>query len=866
MLALVIKRYVRRTSQLILVTILSMSFVFLAMAVASTSKAIQEATVAQALKNSNFAESGINITYDGDFSFVSQERIAQEARKVQSTLDVEPFVRFVTYRPIVNSIGQTFHIVGIDASHVAKKSGALPGSCTAKQCDVALLSGSAIGLPAGFVNTGTLSIDTTAVKDLTLQSGLPVFVTTDVQGLLNSSVIKDMPRTVVWATRARPSAFVARGSEQTLVDMRTQANEMLLLSGRLVLHFPDTFVQSAIDQSQSAIRRLQRLEMVIALLLLIAIAAVAQNARQSHNSAARVVEQIRGVRPRLMPLLSAIVAHVVPVTLALFAVVRGVSSLLLVAFIVGAIATTATTLRWGARPIGVILAGTILVIIVLEREPGLVSIAITLMFGIGMWRLLRRSWRKPMSLSTSRSNQLLVNSGLLAVCAAIVSGWVVTAGALDQQERHHIDFVSPLATTVTGVESGVLQNKSLKDYQALGNVVAIENISATTSAKALKVQNIQVIGLPSDSPLPSQAEIGGPTLTQLEKLHAHASQTVVYGKNQRLHVILQPPHIQLGVWVLDENNQSQRLPIGAVLSSTTRVIGVEAYESAKDIERREHAVGEGKHAVDLPHGRLAFELPNGHAIDNNVRLTAGSLFFPVNEGVDELNAIVNSDLAKVGDTLIVNVTPEQSVRIKVVEVAKRFPTAVHNFAVIDQSQLNDYLAAHSPALIRTSQIWLDGNIPAHDHGFSGLKIVRRDELTQSFIHDPVRNGIRKIYFVDGALLLVAMCALASMATRQELRAANLREWIGRGYQRAELERSIGTVVLVMMVVAAALGIVVGYVATSRLLTIESQTWAGFAAIPQVEASLSLPVLVGLFGVVLGAVSIGAWVGRLRNGD
>ena len=867
MLALVIKRYVRRTSQLILVTILASSFVFLATAVSSVSKSIQEATVAQALKDSNFAESGINITYDGDFSFVSQERIAQEARKVQSQLDIEPFVQFVTYRPIVNSLGQTFHIVGIDPSHVKMTAGELPKSCSATQCQVALLSGAKVAMPSGFVDTGTLDIDTTAVKDLTLQTGIPVLVTTDMQGLINQSVIKDLPRTVVWATHARPSAFVAKGSEQTLVDMRTQANDMLLLSGRLVLHFPDTFVQSAIIQSQSAIKRLHRLEIVVALLLLIAITSLAQNARASHSAAERVVEQIRGVRPRWMAWVSALVAHVPALLVGLIAiVVTEVSPVLVGAFMFASIVVTGVVLKRGATPVALMIATVIVGIIVLQREPGLVSVALTLLLVFAAWQLIRRSWTEPIALATSRSSQLLINSGLLAISAAVISGWVVTANALDKQELHHIDFVSPLATTITGLESGVLQNKSLADYKALGTAVPLEKISATTSANALKVQNIQVIGLPSGAALPSQTDIGGPSSAQLDALHKNAPQTFVAGLGRVLEVQSQPAHIQLGVWVLDENNQSHRVPVNTVLSASDRVVGVEAYESAKDIERREHAVGEGKHAVDLPHGRLTFTFPNGSVVDKDVRLTSGSLFFAVNKDTDELDAIVNSDLAKVGDSLVVNITPSQSVKIHVVDVVKRFATTAHNFALIDQQQLNNYLASNSPALIRTTELWLDGKVPTEDSGFKGLNIVRRDELTQSFLVDPVRNGIRKLFFAVGALLLIAMFAVSWMTTSRELRDANLPEWIGRGSSSAQLKRTIVNVSTVAMVAAAAIGVVVGYFATARLLAIESQTWAGFTAIPPVESSMSVSVLVELFVVVLGAVSIGALVGRLRNVD
>ena len=867
MLALVIKRYLRQTSQLGFVTILASSFIFLTAGVAATSNMIQEATVAHALRDSNYSESGITVSYDGVFSIVPQQRLEQEVQAVQSSFAIAPFTQFVTYRPMANSVGETFHLVGIDALHTTMVNGKAPGSCTKDRCEVALLSGPAIALASDFITTGTLKVDTTAISDLTLQEGIPVYVTNDIEGLLTASRIKDMPRTLVWASRATPETFTKRGSEQTLVDLRNRANAMLLLSGRLVMHFPDVLVQDAVDQSQAAIARLLRLELVVALVLFIGIAVVAENARASHSAAMRVLEQIRGRRPHWMPLTSAVVAHIPFMALGVIAALFTDAAIGFIAvFGLISLAITTTVLHRGLRPVGIVLAISSAGVIVWLREPALVALAITVLALLALRQLLRRSWNEPITLAISRSASLWVNSVLLGVSAAVVSGWAVTSSALDQQELHHIDFVAPMASTITGVESGVLQNVSLDDYRALGNPVALEKISATTSGNALKVQNIQVVGVPREPQIPSQTSIGGPSEHQLIALQDSATQTFVTGAGLPLEVTSLPSHVQLGVWVLDANNQSMRLPISTVLSTTDRVIGVEAYESAKDIERREHAVGEGKHAVDLPHGRLAFTFPNGKHVDTEVRLTSGSIFFAVNPDDNELHAIVNSDLANVGDTLVVNITPSQSVKVNVVGITKRFSTAATNFAVVDQTELNNYLAANSPALIRTTEIWLDAQVPAGDARFDGLKIVQRDELTQAFANDPVRNGIRKLFFIVGILVLSALALLSMVTVAREMRNANLREWRGRGFVVKVLKRRIMSVVGVTLTLSAVIGVLIGYFATAQLVAIESTTWAGLPATPPVGARMSLALLAGLIVVVCSAVLVGTVLGRSRHVD
>lgn len=867
MLRLVLKRYVRGTSQLVSVTFLVSIFICLVAAISMAVSKTEAASVAKSLANTNLAQSGVSATYSGIFSNENQSELDVYVRQSLKEIGVEDPVFFVTYRPMVNATGQTFHLVGISADHLNVQDGEMPLTCDETNCQLALVSGEAVELPEGFTKVGNAELDTSAVSDLTLQAGIPVYVTSDISGILNQPLVSQMPRTVVWSAPISSEYLQNVGPKIALKDLRDTANKFSLKSARLDLQYPEVAITNAVIQSSEATKRLSRLLLEVGFLFLFAIAVLGEIARPKNLSAARVLQQIQGKNPRRMPWVTAFVA------IAPACAVIGILGLLhklpvtsVVVFMIAAFLVLAVALAFGSRWAYGLLGSSVIFVALTQREPGFVGILLLIAILVVFSRLGRNFWKNPIQLSAFRSTELRAICALIGITSVAITSWVVTASSLDNQESQRINFLVPLQTSISGLQSSVLQDIKLSEYSALGNTVQVEVLSATTNGLESRLENIQVVGIPNDSGLTELTKIGGPGSDMLQALGAETGKSDLTGTDAPLKVISLPARMELGVWILDENNQSLRVPVSQVITSQMRILGVEVLETSKDQERREHASGEGSHSIELPAGTVQLELPNGKLVSQDVILNAGSVYLPVVESPQKLKAIVSPSLGRSGDSIVVNLAKDLSVELEVVGNAERFPTIPGNFAVIDEQSLNNYLSQSSPELIRTSQIWLDGQIPDNDPRFSKLSVISRTVLAEEFSTDPVRSKIQQMFFALMAILISGIFALSALLTVNANRTANISEWVGRGGDRIKLVNSISRVILISIFISVVTGVAVGILAASSLLTGESLTWAGIDAVPPVELSISVTAIGKLVLALAGSVWAGTLLGGVRRGN
>ena len=867
MLRLVLKRYLRGTSQLVSVTVLVAIFIGLIAAISLAISRTEAASVAKSLSNSNLAESGVSATFSGNFSTENQSELDAYVRKALTGVGVDEPAFFVTYRPIVNSTGQIFHLVGISADHIKVQSGQVPLTCDESNCQVAIVSGEAVDLPQGFTKVGNAGLDTSAVSDLTLQAGIPVYVTSDVSGILSQPLVAQMPRTVVWAAPISSSYLQNIGPRAALKDLRKIANEFSVKSARLELQYPEVAITNAVIQSSEATKRLSRLLLEVGLLCLLGIAVLGKVARPKNFAAARVLQQIRGKNPWLMPWLAAFISLVPALVVsALIYFFVGLPAVPVAVFLSSAFLILAITLAFGAMWAYGILGLTVICVSLTQRDPGFAGILVLIIVLFGLSRVGRNFWKSPIQLATFRSAELRAICLLIGITSVAVTGWVVTASSLDNQEQHRIAYLTPLETTISGLQSGVLQDVTISEYSSYGHTVPVETLSATTSGIGALLENVQVVGIPNDAGLTELPEIGGPSVDQLKLLTDVKTTPELTGTGFPLRVINVPARMELWVWVLDENNQSLSVPISQAITKGMKILGVEVLETSKDQERREHASGEGSHSIELPAGTVQFELPNGMVVTKDVILNEGSVYIPVIESTKKLKAVVSPNLGEIGDSIVVNLAKDLSAELEVVANSERFPTIPGNFAVIDQQSLNDYLAQSSPELIRTSQIWLEGQIPAGDPRFNKLNVISRSSLDEEFASDPVRSKIQQMYFALLAMLIIGVFAVSALVTVISHRNANIYEWVGRGENRSQLIRAISRVILIGICVSVVAGVAVGILAASSLLSGESLTWAGLVAMPPVELSFSVTAISELILALLGSAWAGIALGGVRRGN
>ena len=865
MLGLVLKRFLRRTSQLGSVSIVTCIFVAIIAFVFHVSTAIQNTAVARELAHTENSQGNLTVTFDGDLTTVPLTSLNKEVRSSLASLGVNNPMYFVTYRPMSNMTGETFHIVGVDPQFLTQQPGLAPDHCGIPTCSVSLLLGSDISLPSNFLKRGPIKASTTSIADLTVQEGATVYVTTDIQGLLSLPSLRDLSRTFVWTAPVDAEHIRRDGPQKSLTQMRDISNQFSLYSAHLILHIPEEPVVAAIAQSQAATMRLFRMLALGSLLFASALLLLAANARSSHEQTAAVWLHIRGGSAKSLAWLSAGVSVVPALVIAFpYVLVSPTAASLMIGFVVFVTLIVGIVLSDNLRIAVVALALTASGLALLTRDVALISALASIALVVLLNKVGTQLWKQPLHLATSRRPEMIRNSILIAMCTAVVTSWLATAHALDQQEAHHISYVSPLQSSVTGFTHGVFQNNLLRDYQKYGTVYPIETIPATSSGKGYSVENVQVVGIPSGIDLTNLSGIGGPIASQLAQLSVGDIAQSIVGENRPLRIQSVPARMQLGVWILDANNESELVTSNTVISSTTRILGVEVSQTSKDLERSQHAVGEGKHALVLPAGVVAFEFPDGQVVNTHVRLTSGAIYFPAGSIPDPLIAIVSKGLAKVGDTLVVNITAEQPVQLRVIGTANLFANAPQQFAVVDQAALNNYLANTRPEMIRSTRLWISRTVPVTDSAFTGLKVVNRTELRQEFLTNPIRRSTRNLYYGISGILVLLVLFFARAASRTVRQNSGISEWTSRGNKASTVHRDITRVLVATLTIQSLVAAIASYGVTMWLVAEDSITWAGIKAVPPLTREFSLLVLASTLLIVCTASILGILGGKMRH--
>ena len=867
MLGLVFKRFIKGSSKLIAPSILITFFVVFLAYLASFRSDIENATAIAELSKPSFSQSGISLVLANDFSANDLKKYDKTVKEFLKDIEVKDQAFFITYQPITNMAGQTFQIVGISEDHLQLINGKTPSRCVQNNCELAVYGSSSINLPSGFRNVGEATVDTTAISDLTLQPGIPVYVTTDINGLLTNPQTAQQARTAVWAAKLSDNFLQDNGISFSLQVLRNVANTVALSSGDFAFGFPEVALMRALKQAQAANERLIRLGIGTGLLALLAIAALGQIARENNAAAARVWEQITGSRPWQMPWISALLV-VIPPAIALCISATIFSSplessaifIVLAYFILVLVQTFSPKWAYGLVALVIVLA------LLLRIEASIISgILAVLILGI-VSRVLTNLWTKPIELNTARRIELIAVCALVGVFSASIASWVVTSTSLDKHEVNRISFMAPLESRVSGLRSGVLQEISLAEYKTWGHVIPIEVLNGNTSGSDFSLETIEVVGLPKAAKLPDLSSISGPDSNILDLIGSDQTTLETAGNGKPLEVSSIPEGIEIGVWILDADGQSKRISSTAPIEDNVQILGFELYESSKNLERREHASGEGNVSIELPSGKVELTLPNGKQFSEEVTLRSGSAYFPVDEHVVKLQAIVNPEVAHVGDSIVLNLSKSLSTEVLVVGTVARFPTIDGNFALIDRDQLNSFLAQSNPELIRTAQVWIDSSLPITDNRFENLSVVARSSLETEMASNPVRIGIRSFYLTVILFLVLGVFVSSALITRISFKKANFPEWRGRGFSQSSLKRSVSKVIFTSLSTAIGVGAVVGIALTSKIVAKESFTWSGILAVPPVAASYSIWSLIAMVLILLATVVAGIVLEGMRKHD
>ena len=855
MFAVAVKRYLRRGSKLGIASLVLILFAGVFVLTTMVAQRVTSQAIVQQLAATNPVEATLQITFDGSYRQTPEIRVRKavaQALDVQRDSDV---LHFVTFRALADVNGNIFQVIGLPSQFLISQSGAIPTKCTDTDCPTVVVRGnSEINFSSIHVISAG-SIQDSLVLGLAALPDSTILVTTDIAGLENLTSLSPINRTRVWSKAITAQDVQVAGPESYLKHLSQKSDSLSLVSDRLVLHYPDQQIQSAIDQASGANSRITSAVMLLALLTLFAIIILGYWAQPATDQAATVIEQLTGKSTSLYRGIAILVA-VMPVV-----AVATVLSFMhfshweyLWTFVVAAAILMFATLEFGLGKTTVAFLVTAIGLGVLLKAP---HIGVAVLVGLVFFPIrygIERFQTQPFELAAARAIDVKVVSVLVGVIMFVISGWISTISSLDQQQRNHIDYQSPLSHRFVGLQNGVLQEISLKAYEATGNAWPITKLAATSAGKGYVHHPIQIIGLPEKIPLPDQSIFGGPTKEQLAQITQSKSATDslgIPGANTAVTVTSLPANCELGLWIIDSNGQSQRIDPKETISANNQIIGIEIYENSYELARREHAVNEGSHAEPAPQGMLAVDLGNGQTISQSINLSDGPVYIPVTKSQSKLSAIVSSSLAAVGDDLTVDIGGNAAVTIHVLGTVTRFSTAPQDFVIVDQNALNHYLAVSSPESIKTAEIWSQGSINQADQRLAKLQVWDREVLTKNYLHDPIRNVTRQTLFGLALGMTLSLLTLIAYTMKSLVTNLNVTEWVSRGEDSRTLSRQLNRIVLTNIAIMGTVGCIFGAIANTFLFTQKSTMWNGLPAVPPALPHLDWWLILGpAVGIIL----------------
>jgi hypothetical protein len=219
-------------------------------------------------------------------------------------------------------------------------------------------------------------------------------------------------------------------------------------------------------------------------------------------------------------------------------------------------------------------------------------------------------------------------------------------------------------------------------------------------------------------------------------------------------------------------------------------------------------------------------------------------------------------LAGADRVLRMTVEGSQPLTVRVVAVARRFPTAGGNFVVADEGTLATALNADSPGAGSPAEIWMAAPPRERDHlaaalgraPFSALEMRSRSAVQSQLASQPLARGLLDVLAMSGVLAvalgiagLVLVCA-ADLGDERD----HLVDLEALGVGPAALRRHLVLRAAVLVVLGVAGGLLLGVVLERLVIDLVSLGAGAGTAVPPLRGEQDwLVVLAGLavFAVV-----------------
>lgn len=820
------------------ISFLLTSFVALSIASSFFGTQLRNDTVAQTLNQAKSEDNQMVATFDGNQTSDLKAKISAGVASAFGVNSSDEVLQGVAYRALADSQGNIFHLVAVPQNLIS--TGTPLGNCTESSCEVLQVQGNTqIQFPP--INIlGKTELKNSLILKIATQENSNVFVTTDFTGLQNLPALEGTPGAQIWSKPIDLFEIKSIGPENFLREMTKKADSFSLISSRLTLKYPDALIASAANQSENAVSRIRGALTGLGVALVFVISILVARNREEIEAAARTSFQLSGFPQKGFNYLSTGIAFLPATTLAIS------SNLILDASITQALVLLGASLVVIilTLELGFILATTIsivamMVLGIVNREPSLVLIPLTTGMTLAYIKLFTNSWSGKFELTISRSAVTSSLAVIVASTTALIGSWITTLGNLDIQETFSINYKTPTSFRYAGLQSGLFDEAKLTDYSLDGKAFPISKISASTSANGYLSKPVQILALPSGIKLPDQQELGGPNKDDISGVLNQPNSEINFDiKSSAISVEQIPQNVECGVWILNDDGESRRVPAESVGGINSRILGVELFESEYEFSRRQHAIAEGKHSVPAPAGTVVIAVSASEKISFDIDLQDGPVYFPLVEFRAKLHGIASASLASPGDELIVKIGDKSSVTIQVDSVSKRFATAPEDFIILNQGQLNSYLAHQDPALIKFAEIWAESPGEVGNLTLSKIQSWDKSKLISDLQSDPIRNKSRSAFMLLVGLASAVMSFLIITAKRSLIKEINLTEWANRNWITQDSLKIFDRVVLSMISIVSLLSFILGGQLVRFLPTDVVSTWNGSSAFPPIPATLN----------------------------
>ncbi len=853
------------------------------------------------------AEKWITVTQSNGSDLGSAD-LNQKVSAEFSVFDDSKVSHSIAYRPISDDFAGRFQLIGTDQieKEVELTQGLYPQTCTTDSCDVVLVNSENLTkVPTGLkiVGQGKLAANSPILP--TIEPGTALLITSSTARVIELAVVDGFPASELWSTEISIDQIKSSGLTNFLDSVENFNQSINQLNKNLLLSGPVSTLDLAKSQVTALFNRIYSLIFSLSLISFLSIYLISRTAKSSNEKYLKSVNRISNKKfsPDRFYICISLICAIISTLIAL-----------VTAGLVGAIATQKVNfesltslfplynfaisflviyLALSNKAKSKIITTSFLILLTLgliyfseiDAKFALIpatSIFLVFLFNFAFKAKLKNNFDK--NTFASHQTYFVASALITSLILATVSSSIYFLNSLNLNVKDNAVFQAPIKVRITsGGEAQPMQNNGFADYQKFagsGEVFGVRKVSAVFAQNLISSVPIQVIGVNPAvwNYVPDITHQTGINLTKADQFPAEDTKKVgvpVTGNSLlTVYVAGLNPNTSLGVWTLNDRGESLLLNLSSNGSNfettlpinSVSIIGFQITELPDFKARREHAVAEGKNSLPAPQGNLSLtnlSLNSKQIEFNEVKnldysLLNGPVYLSQVKSPDLIPAIIDKQTATAleQNNFQLKITNDVSIGLEKVGVANLLPTVPMQFALVDPNLLTEFLAANTPQLLRTSEIWITTNLQAQNlesNQLAGLTIYSQDELIEGNLAPSNAKWSQYLLIFIGFIAIVVFILSVYSLISQITQDKQFAGWNASGQSLTTMRIQLRKILIVYLFSAGVIGIITSALGIREYIKRVNFDISGNIAIPPLvvkENFLSSSVLILVFTILV----------------